>query len=121
MGGLAPGSGGLPLLSERPCGQRGRLVGTHSCYGERREACQPSWFSQGLAPCFCAQRSPSSRVGKAGEGEDVKNAATIAPLTITLTPWFPLSLGEGLYLLLWARKQRLSKEVGRKTHICLVL
>lgn len=59
--------------------------------------------------------------GKGGGGGGCQNAATIAPLTITLTPWFPLSLGEGLYLLLWARKQRLSKEVGRKTHICLVL
>lgn len=36
---------------------------------------------------------------------------------ITLAPSVPLPLGEGLYSLLWARKQRLSKRVGRETPV----
>lgn len=119
---------GLPLLAELPCGQRWRLVGTRSCCGDKREA----WFPQGLAPCFCPQTSPSLGAGKAGEGEDIKNAATTAPLghlTHTHTQnthtrmrtqahTVPIAYGEGTVSPLWTRKQRISKEVGRKLHIC---
>lgn len=65
-------SGEVPPLVELPCGQSRRLVGTCSFCGERRGACHLS--------CFCARRRPSAEAGKAGEGEGVKDAATIAPL-----------------------------------------
>ena len=65
-------SGEVPLLVELPYGQSRRLEGRRSFCGERRAACHLS--------CFCARRRPSAEAGKVGEGEGVKDAATIAPL-----------------------------------------
>lgn len=91
-------SGEVPPLVELPCGQSRRFVGTCSFCGERRGACHLS--------CFCDRRRPSAEAGKAGEGEGVKDAATITPLD-QHTPHSFHCPGGGLHPLLWTRRHRL--------------
>lgn len=53
-----PGSPGVPLLVELPCGQRWHLGGTRSCCGERREAYQSSRPLRARLPASVPREAP---------------------------------------------------------------